>query len=1389
MLIQASLRLFFVANTKVMKAIIHLLKATIIITLCSLAIQSRAANYYWVGGTGNWSDYNTHWATQSGGQIFWNHVPTPGDTVIFDSLSFTAANDIVFADNSIYCHTIKWLRSDSTPIFTHSGNQPVLRIYGSLLIDTTTQWNYQGRLIFCAIDTGNTITTNGASLHVVSFYGDTSASWELQDTLRANHILFSSGNFYSHGHTIITSIYQQVTGNLSRQFLDTSDVYCFRLRHQLSPLVFDADSASIIITGDSMQGGDHTYHKVELMGHAHMTGNNTIDTFVMHSNADIIGNNLIGTFRATRPGVNVQITGTITIADTMIFNGACSGMSAISGSNGSIDFVTPGAILQTIFIDGVTAMGNPAVINSVVQNASGWNVTNVPTPRTLYWVGGVGQWSDTLHWSATSGGTGNECSPTPLDNVNFDANSFTQVNEWCDADNHVTLFADMVWNGVAGTPYLNADTGFVMGFGDLKVQSPVMWYVDLIILRSTAPNTIIDVQSNILQDVKIAGSGSFQQQSPMHASLFAIDGGNYATNGNSIDAYIVAFTSIAADRDFSGSRVNTSQWFAGFGNGIFTAPDSLSTIQLYDLNPNAYNVVTAPGNLQLTSNSIFPDFTVGASAEISGSSTFDTLRFIGNDIQIVLHSGSMQTITGDLQINSSCSAPVTIKSKTPGSHASISKASGIINCDYLILEDIHAMGGATFNANNTCALLNVSGWNVTPPPSIPMYWIGGTGDWNDPLHWSYTSGGAAAGCIPHPFTDVYFDVNSFTLAGEWVNINILNGYCRNMDWTTSAGSPSFASGSYRNRMNCFGSMILEQGVSTYGVNLYMRAPTAGNIIDTKNAVVGNLIFNGAGGTWLLNDTLGCDTLELRTGAFLTNGYFLQANVITSLEIHNRELHLDSSEVITGSWMMNNDSALIFDATAATITAHGEGFQGGNRYYGEVVLDNQIVLTDSDTFGILRIAGSVSIGGTTYVDSLFLDAGGEMIRIGNDTIYIDSALIAISSSSSYIGIQAASPVDHAYIHKTADTVCMEYMILQGIDVSGGATFFAGVYSSDVDNNSGWLWQTCNPGSVNVWPGDANYDLVADNFDILSIGIAFGEVGNTRPNASLTWVAQPNSIWSREFADSTDIVHADCDGDGVVGYSDTTAVSLNYGQIHPARYAAPEEVQTIGAEIKVVITQAAFQPGDTVEIPIWLGTQNSAVANGYGVAFTLNWDHPFVEPGSLEFDYTNTWFAPGSPLHLEKPFYGSQYCDFGVSRTNHADTSGNGELVLMRFVLTQNANGPLKFWFTDHKLIDHNEDTLPMFSAGGTINAAVGMEEFNQHEISAYPNPTNGSLVVNTSLSGTGSVAVYDLAGRVVLRQVMTDASTSALDVAALEAGYYFLIVETNEGIAQVRIQKL
>lgn len=84
-----------------------LLKTGILILLIAASAVNKlqAADYYWVGGSGNWSDYANHWATTSGGSVFNTQQPSLSDNVYFDNNS--SAGDYTVTGNNLSCGEIQ----------------------------------------------------------------------------------------------------------------------------------------------------------------------------------------------------------------------------------------------------------------------------------------------------------------------------------------------------------------------------------------------------------------------------------------------------------------------------------------------------------------------------------------------------------------------------------------------------------------------------------------------------------------------------------------------------------------------------------------------------------------------------------------------------------------------------------------------------------------------------------------------------------------------------------------------------------------------------------------------------------------------------------------------------------------------------------------------------------------------------------------------------------------------------------------------------------------------------------------------------------------------------------------------------------------------------------
>jgi hypothetical protein len=151
-------------------------------------------DYYWVGGSGSWSDYANHWATSSGGNVFHDQVPTSMDNVYFDANSFPSGGGVVSIDQTIiYCMNMDWTGATGTPVLTGPSDK-TLWIYGSVRLIPQMSWTFSGQVNFRAFQGGKTIVTAGHNLGTVSFDGEGGA-WTLGDGFICRSFNLIKGSF------------------------------------------------------------------------------------------------------------------------------------------------------------------------------------------------------------------------------------------------------------------------------------------------------------------------------------------------------------------------------------------------------------------------------------------------------------------------------------------------------------------------------------------------------------------------------------------------------------------------------------------------------------------------------------------------------------------------------------------------------------------------------------------------------------------------------------------------------------------------------------------------------------------------------------------------------------------------------------------------------------------------------------------------------------------------------------------------------------------------------------------------------------------------------------------------------------------------------------------
>ena len=187
-----------------------------------------------------------------------------------------------------------------------------------------------------------------------------------------------------------------------------------------------------------------------------------------------------------------------------------------------------------------------------------------------FWVGGSGNWSDTAHWSTTTGGASGASVPTSADNAIFDALSNTTA---------YTVTVDVTANCldlnfsaaplVSGTITLAFGANYLRFYGNLTLLAGMLF-------TSTYPGGFAP-----------SAGGSVTQQIQMNGVSMLSHAFTMLNSGSSVvkfmDAftcsYLIMSTSTTATLDTNNQSVTINSVFNNFGGGILTLGSSTITVR------------------------------------------------------------------------------------------------------------------------------------------------------------------------------------------------------------------------------------------------------------------------------------------------------------------------------------------------------------------------------------------------------------------------------------------------------------------------------------------------------------------------------------------------------------------------------------------------------------------------------------------------------------------------------------------------------------------------------------------------------------------------------------------------------------------------------------------
>ena len=337
------------------------------------------------------------------------------------------------------------------------------------------------------------------------------------------------------------------------------------------------------------------------------------------------------------------------------------------------------------------------------------------------------------------------------------------------------------------------------------------------------------------------------------------------------------------------------------------------------------------------------------------------------------------------------------------------------------------------------------------------------------------------------------------------------------------------------------------------------------------------------------------------------------------------------------------------------------------------------------------------------------------------------------------------------------------------------------------------------STCVWPGDANNNKVVEITDVLNIGIAYNDSGAKRAYPNSLWAGQYCDNWGKTFATGGDYKHADCNGDGVIDSLDLMAITLNWGDFH-LKTMANNTGSPADPPFYLLFSKTNYIPGDTVLAAIMLGNSTTPLTNVYGIASSFNFNPAYVDTKTLKISFSKSWFGtPGADmLGFTQPQYGVNTLFFAATRIDHKNTSGNGNIGIISFVIPQNAasNNSVKFQPSAAKLIAFDESVIPLYLLNDTysVDITTGIQKTNNANttLRISPNPFTTSLSISYTLPQNEDVQITltDMTGKEVAKIAGKNQSSGhysyTLDAEKynIPAGIYFLrMAAGNEAVME------
>ena len=391
--------------------------------------------------------------------------------------------------------------------------------------------------------------------------------------------------------------------------------------------------------------------------------------------------------------------------------------------------------------------------------------------------------------------------------------------------------------------------------------------------------------------------------------------------------------------------------------------------------------------------------------------------------------------------------------------------------------------------------------------AIPIYWIGGSGSWDNPNHWSKTSGGAPFGSIPNEGLDVIIDHNSGLNSSSVITIPSGDFSTRDFKVQASANFEIAFTGNSA-EMNVFGDLTL---LSTHSISYLgntsqnrwnFQGPNQHKIQSNGQDLFSVEFFDENGVVEQQDNLLASGKIRMHAGIWNTNSYNVESDFILFQD--NNSLNNTLTKVFNAENSIITCEEFYSKLTYGSLTVTGNYSIFASRFYGSPSQGsgnpfyfNRIYLTEYIPTGgslieqnsfectecivksiyVLNTAETKVANIFTLTDTLqVLEPGSSILFNGGNgrvnEVVIEGVIITPEvSECENRTVFSSVHTDFTTLTRTSGILNVFDAVINNIQTNGNATF---KYSNSVLQGSSSGWTDSNPLVTNIyqWVGNGS-----------------------------------------------------------------------------------------------------------------------------------------------------------------------------------------------------------------------------------------------------------------------------------------------------------------------------